>query len=40
MRAAKCAMLAFACTVKRLAEALRTLRHMPINGYPAGFSNS
>jgi hypothetical protein len=25
---------------KRLAEALRTLRHMPINGYPAGFTNS
>jgi hypothetical protein len=25
---------------KRLAEALRTLRHMPVNGYPAGFSNS
>jgi hypothetical protein len=25
---------------KRLAEALRTLRHMPINGCPAGFSNS
>jgi hypothetical protein len=21
---------------KRLAEALRTLRHMPVNGYPAG----
>jgi len=25
---------------KVLAEALRTLRHMPINGYPAGFTNS
>jgi hypothetical protein len=25
---------------KRLAKALRTLRHMPINGYPAGFTNS
>jgi hypothetical protein len=25
---------------RRLAEALRTLRHMPINGCPAGFSNS
>jgi len=25
---------------KRLAEALRTLRHMPINGCPAGFTNS
>ena len=25
---------------KRLAEALRTLRHMPVNGYPAGFTNS
>ena len=25
---------------KRLAEALRTLGHMPINGYPAGFTNS
>jgi hypothetical protein len=25
---------------KRLAEALRTLRHMPMNGYPAGFTNS
>jgi hypothetical protein len=25
---------------KHLAEALRTLRHMPINGYPAGFNNS
>ena len=25
---------------KRLAEALRTLRYMPVNGYPAGFANS
>jgi hypothetical protein len=25
---------------KRLAEALRTLRHLPINGCPAGFTNS
>jgi hypothetical protein len=25
---------------KRLAEALRTLRYMPVNGYPAGFTNS
>jgi len=25
---------------KRLAEALRTLRSMPMNGYPAGFANS
>jgi hypothetical protein len=25
---------------KRLAEALRTLRHMPVNGYPVGFTNS
>jgi hypothetical protein len=25
---------------KRLAEALRTLRYIPINGYPAGFANS
>jgi hypothetical protein len=24
---------------KRLAEALRTLRYMPMNGYPAGFPN-
>jgi hypothetical protein len=25
---------------KRLAEALRTLRHLPVNGYPVGFTNS
>jgi hypothetical protein len=25
---------------KRLAEALRTLQHLPVNGYPAGFTNS
>jgi hypothetical protein len=25
---------------KRLAEALRTLRNMPVNGYPAGFVNA
>ena len=26
--------------VRRLAEALRTLLYMPMNGYPAGFTNS
>jgi hypothetical protein len=25
---------------KRLAEALRTLLHIPVNGYPVGFTNS
>jgi hypothetical protein len=27
-------------TAKRLGEALRTLRHMPVDGYLAGFTNS